>query len=186
MIKSFATKWKDYILGEAIEQETNISFEMIGKDYISVYKILIIMIWVIIFMFPNYILGHLLLSIHKQNLVFVITFVAFLITIIFNYILIYNYGLLGAAYTFLFSSLIPFIGYLIAVNKKINVSNIVVLVLKGVFFSVVFIIAGFYFKNYIFLSLHIFIIFNMVTLCIYFSGIIDRSIIHGIRRYILK
>jgi|TARA_Y100000992_G_scaffold281960_1_gene230103 hypothetical protein len=36
MIKSFATKWKDYILGEAIEQETNISFEMIGKDYISV------------------------------------------------------------------------------------------------------------------------------------------------------
>ena len=159
---------------------------LFGLEYIDVYKILLIMIWVLLIWFPNYILGHILLSIHRQHTVLVITSITLVLTIILNYTLIGTYGLEGAAYTILFSATIPFIGYLLSMRKDIDIINILLIVGKGIILSFSTIAFGLYFRQLVSVYIHIPLLLILMTILIYASGIINRNTIYGIRKYIYK
>ena len=107
------------------------------------------MLWTLFAYFPNYILGHALLSMHKHNDVLFVTILNLILNIVINYYLIQSFGLLGAAYAALISALFPFIGYILCLRNKIKTDDIQITLLKSLFITTIIIIIGLLLQNII-------------------------------------
>jgi O-antigen/teichoic acid export membrane protein len=85
-----------------------------GNDYLSSIAILQVFVWILVLIFPTNFLDYFLISNNKQWLDFFITILPAALNIIFNFILIPKFGVLGAVYGSLLAQLLNFVFTLIA------------------------------------------------------------------------
>ena len=118
----------------------NINYLVFGSGYKEGYKGLMYIIWTILPLGYNYILGHVLISINKQKYCAVSLSIASVINIILNYLLIPKYSFTGTCIALLITEIIIFIFYAYYVEKFLGSLNIAGLAFK--LLSIIFVLFG--------------------------------------------
>ena len=116
----------------------NINYLIFGRDYRSGYSGLIFLIWTILPLGYNYILGHILIVANKQKYCAITLAVASVINIILNYLLIPKFSFMGTCIALLITEIIIFIFYSYYVEKFLGGLKILELTIK--FISIVVVI----------------------------------------------
>jgi len=94
-----------------------------GRGYINTIYSLRITIWSVMFIFFNFILTNLLVTVNKQKYNAISTFVCMLSSIIFNIILIPKYGYIGTSICVLTTQLILFLFNLIFLSSDMDLKT---------------------------------------------------------------
>jgi O-antigen/teichoic acid export membrane protein len=132
----------------------NINYLLFGKEYEEGYKGLNIIIWTIIPLGYNYILGHVLITINKQKYCAISLSVASLINLILNFILIPQMSFMGTCIALLITEIIIFGFYSYYAEKFFGGFNIFVLVWK-LSLILISLFGSFYLLNLVALNLYI-------------------------------
>jgi O-antigen/teichoic acid export membrane protein len=104
-------------------------FFIYGKNFINSVLVLKILIWALLLIFINHLLGTVLRSIDRQKLNALITGGAVLINIFLNLLLIPKYSYLGAAFSTVMTELFIFSSYFYYTSKfvsKISIPRIII------------------------------------------------------------
>ena len=80
-----------------------------GDKYSFSIKVLQMLVWIIVFVFPTIFLDYFLISYHREWLDFWITFIPACLNVFLNFVLIPIYGLYGAVYSSILSQFLNFI-----------------------------------------------------------------------------
>lgn len=108
----------------------NINYLIFGREYRSGYLGLIFLIWTILPLGYNYILGHVLIASNKQKYCAITLSVASFVNIILNYLLIPKFSFMGTCVALLITEIIIFIFYSYYVEKFLGDLKISMLAVK--------------------------------------------------------
>jgi O-antigen/teichoic acid export membrane protein len=136
-------------IGGSILSEKLIIF-MYGRDFIGSIDALKILIWTLLFIFTNYILGMTLNSINKQNINTINTLICVIVNIVLNSILIPLVGYIGAAIATVFTeATLTFLGI---INLKKVLKDIKIVeksLIRTIFAAIVMGLVVLIMQNYI-------------------------------------
>jgi O-antigen/teichoic acid export membrane protein len=131
----------------------NINYLIFGSEYRSGYSGLIFLIWTILPLGYNYILGHILIAANKQRYCAITLSVASGVNISLNYLLIPKYSFMGTCVALLITEIIIFIFYSYYVEKFLGELKISELTIK--FISIVLVIfLSFYLLSFLSINLY--------------------------------
>lgn len=142
------------------------------SGFIEAVPVLQILIWAVPIIFVSYVLGVSIMSINRQHESVRITFIAMVLNVILNLILIPIYGYIGAAIVTVITELSLFLLYYHLISKnlcKIKLRKILVKPIVASFFMAFFIIL---IKTYVYVGgINLFVVIILATL-IYFAVLI--------------
>jgi len=158
-------------------------FTNIYTDSVVVLQILL---WILFASFSNYIIGHALFSADKQMKVLRITGSILFVNILLHFILIPQYGVVGAAVTVLVATYSIFIGYILELRHDYKVDNILKNYFKITLLCIVLVSVGLISKGIIAEILILLLLIVLFLFCISKLKIISVNDLNSLRNYILQ
>lgn len=129
-------------------------------EYVNGALALKILIWTIIPLSIIYIMGAIMIAIHKEKEAVIILFVNVVINIVLNIFLIPKYSLYGAAFSTVITEIFYFSAYYFIISKNLHKLNLLKIIIKPMIASTVMGLVIFYFIN---LNLFLLIGFGIVV-----------------------
>ena len=118
------------------------------QNFINSVAVLQILIWALVFIFVNYLMGYLLNSIDKQKLFTLTTGLSAALNIILNFILIPKYSFIGAAAATVASEFLNFIMFFYFTSKSGFHLNLFKMILKPLIASILMGLFILYFRKF--------------------------------------
>lgn len=161
-----------------------INYIIFGKDYIEGYKAIGIIIWCIVPLGINYLLGHLIISIDKQKYLAISVGITSIISIILNFIFVPKYNFIASSTITLVSEVVIMIFYSFYVLKYFGKIKLISHTIRTLIICCIILIVEYiYITTFSYsLMINIFVISFVSVLCFLLSksiNINDLKIMFG-------